>query len=120
MPFNGAGPAVQSLVGGHTPIGFLALPPVASNIKSGNLRCLVVLAKQRSETIPDVPTMAESGIPDQESDALTGVVVPAGTPKAIVDRLQREIAKGFAHEVRERLNAIGFKPVANTPEEYAA
>ena len=74
VPFNGAGPAVQSLVGGHTPIGFLALPPVASNIKSGNLRCLVVLAKQRSETIPDVPTMAESGIPDQESDALTGVV----------------------------------------------
>jgi tripartite-type tricarboxylate transporter receptor subunit TctC len=121
VPFNGAGPAVQSLVGGHTPIGFLALPPVASNIKSGNLRCLVVLAKQRSETIPDVPTMAESGIPDQESDALTGVVVPAGTPKTIVDRLQREIAKGFAQlEVRERLNAIGFKPVANTPEEYEA
>jgi tripartite-type tricarboxylate transporter receptor subunit TctC len=121
VPFNGAGPAVQSLVGGHTPIGFLALPPVASNIKSGNLRCLVVLAKQRSEIIPDVPTMSESGIPDQESDALTGVVVPAGTPKAIVDRLQREIAKGFAQpEVRERLNAIGFQPVANTPEEYAA
>src|SRR5215470_16151454 len=121
VPFNGAGPAVQSLVGGHTPIGFLALPPVASNIKSGNLRCLVVLAKQRSEIIPDVPTIAESGIPDQESDALTGVVVPAGTPKAIVDRLQREIAKAFTQpEVRERLNAIGFQPVANTPEEYAA
>src|SRR6266481_6808515 len=74
VPFNGAGPAVQSVVAGHTPIGFFALPPVATNIKSGNLRALAVLAKRRSATIPDVPTMEESGIPNQESDALTGVV----------------------------------------------
>src|SRR5262245_23134763 len=121
VPFNGAGPAVQSVVGGHTPVGFFAVPPVASNVTSGNLRALAVLAKERSGAIPDVPTMAESGIPDQESDALTGIVVPAGTPKAIVERLQREIAKAFAQpEVKQRLAAIGFQPVANTPEEYAA
>jgi tripartite-type tricarboxylate transporter receptor subunit TctC len=121
VPFNGAGPAVQSVIAGHTPIAFLALPPVASNIKSGNLRALVVLAKKRSVVIPDVPTMEESGILNQESDALTGVVVPAGTPRVIIDLLYREIAKTFAQpEVRERLATLGFQPVANTPEEYAA
>jgi tripartite-type tricarboxylate transporter receptor subunit TctC len=121
VPFNGAGPAVQSVVAGHTPIGFLALPPVASQIKSGNLRALAVLAKTRAVTIPDVPTMEESGISGQESDALTGVVVPAGTPRQIVDLLYREIAKAFAQpEVKERLATLGFQPVVNTPEDYAA
>ena len=121
VPFNGAGPAVQSVVAGHTPIAFLALPPVASNIKSGNLRALAVLAKNRSATIPDVPTMEESGISNQESDALTGVVVPAGTPKEIIDLLYREIARAFARpDLKERFATLGFQPVANTPEEYAA
>jgi tripartite-type tricarboxylate transporter receptor subunit TctC len=121
VPFNGAGPAVQSVVAGHTPIAFLALPPVASQIKSGNLRALVVLAKKRSAVIPDVPTMEESGISGQESDALTGVVVPAGTPREIIDLLYREIAKAFAQpDVKERLATLGFQPVANTPEDYAA
>jgi tripartite-type tricarboxylate transporter receptor subunit TctC len=121
VPFNGAGLAVQSVVGGHTPIAFLALPPVASNIKSGNLRALAVLAKKRSVVIPDVPTMEESGILNQESDALTGVVVPAGTPRGIIDLLNREIANAFAQpEVKKRLAELGFQPVANTPDEYAA
>jgi tripartite-type tricarboxylate transporter receptor subunit TctC len=121
VPFNGAGPAVQSVVAGHTPITFLALPPVASQIKSGNLRALVVLAKKRSAVIPDVPTMEESGISGQESDALTGVVVPAGTPREIIDLLYREIAKAFVQpDVKERLATLGFQPVANTPEDYAA
>jgi tripartite-type tricarboxylate transporter receptor subunit TctC len=114
VPFNGAGPAVQSVVAGHTPIGFLALPPVASQIKSGNLRALVVLAKKRSAVIPDVPTMEESGISGQES-------VPAGTPREIIDLLYREIAKAFAQlDVKERLATLGFQPLANTPEDYAA
>jgi tripartite-type tricarboxylate transporter receptor subunit TctC len=110
---------VQSVVAGHTPIGFLALPPVSSQIKSGNLRALAVLAKKRSAT--KVPTMEESGISGQESDALTGVVVPAGTPRKIIDLLYREIAKAFAQpDVRERFAALGFQPVVNTPEDYAA
>jgi tripartite-type tricarboxylate transporter receptor subunit TctC len=121
VPFNGAGPAVQSVVAGHTPIGFLALPPVAAQIKSGNLRALAVLAKKRSAAIPDVPTMEEAGIIGQESDALTGVVVPAGTPREIVDLLYREIAKAFAQpDTKDRFAALGFQPVVNTPEDYAA
>jgi tripartite-type tricarboxylate transporter receptor subunit TctC len=121
VPFNGAGPAVQSVVAGHTPIAFLALPPVAAQIKAGNLRALAVLAKKRSDTIPDVPTMEESGIIGQESDALTGVVVPSGTSKEIMDLLYREIAKAFAQpDIKQRFAALGFQPVVNTPEDYAA
>jgi tripartite-type tricarboxylate transporter receptor subunit TctC len=121
VPFNGAGPAVQSVVAGHTPIGFLALPPVAAQIKSGNLRALAVLAKTRAATIPDVPTMEESGILGQESDALTGVVVPAGTPKEIIGLLYREIAKAFAQpDLKERFATLGFQPLVNTPNDYAA
>ena len=121
VPFNGAGPAVQSVLAGHTPIGFFALPPVVSNIKSGNLRALAVLAKKRAAPIPDVPTMEESGISGQESDALTGVVVPAGTPRPIIALLHHEIAKAFAQpEVRERFATLGFQPIANSPDDYAA
>ena len=80
-----------------------------------------MLAKKRSAVIPDVPTMEESGISGQESDALTGVVVPAGTPREIIDLLYREIAKAFVQpDVKERLATLGFQPVANTPEDYAA
>jgi tripartite-type tricarboxylate transporter receptor subunit TctC len=68
-----------------------------------------------------VPTFAEQGVKDQEADTLTGVVAPAGTPKEIVDLLSREIAKSVARpEVKERLAVLGFKGVANTPEEFAA
>jgi len=121
IPFNGAGQAVQAIVGGHTPISFLALPPIAPNVQQGQVRALAILSKQRSPVIPDVQTMAEQGYPDQESDALTGVVAPPGTPKEIIDLLHREIVKAMTlPDVRERLNALGFQSIINTPEEYAA
>ncbi len=121
VPFNGAAPAIQSVVAGHTPIAFIALPPVASNIKSGNLRALALLASQRSATLPDVPTMEESGIRGHESDTMTGVVVPAGTPKEIVKLLHREIVAAFAlPDVRDRLAGIGFDTVVNTPAQFDA
>jgi tripartite-type tricarboxylate transporter receptor subunit TctC len=71
--------------------------------------------------LPDVPTFAEQGVKDQEADTLTGIVVPAATPKEIVDLLYREIAKAVARpDVKERLSTLGFKPVANTPAEFTA
>ena len=80
-----------------------------------------MLAKTRAATIPDVPTMEESGVSGQESDALTGVVVPAGTPKGIIDVLYHAIAKAFAQpDLKERLATLGFQPLVNTPDEYAA
>jgi tripartite-type tricarboxylate transporter receptor subunit TctC len=121
VPFNSAALAINSTLGGHTPIAFTALPPAMSNIKDGKLRGLAVLASQRSPALPDVPTNAEAGIPDLESDTLTGIVAPAGTPRELIDRWRNDIAKIVAlPDVRQRLEVLGFAPVANTPDEFGA
>jgi tripartite-type tricarboxylate transporter receptor subunit TctC len=121
VPFNGAGPAIQSTVAGHTPMAFTALPPAAPLVKGGQLRALAVTSKRRSEALPDVPTMAEAGLTGQEADTLQGVLVPAHTPKSIADALYHEIVD-IVHDpdVKEKFAALGFDPVANTPEEFAA
>jgi tripartite-type tricarboxylate transporter receptor subunit TctC len=119
VPFNGAALAINSTLGGHTPVVFTALPPAMANIKDGKLRGLAVLSLERAAVLPDVPTMAEAGVPDQESDTLTGVVVPAGTPKEIIDRWHDEIARIVAlPDVKQRLQDLGFVPVADTPAHF--
>jgi tripartite-type tricarboxylate transporter receptor subunit TctC len=121
VPFNSAALAINSTIGGHTPIAFTALPPAMTNIREGKLRGLAVLNAKRSPALPDVPTNAEAGIPDLESDTLTGIVAPAGTPKDIIDRWHGEIAKVVAtSDVKERLETLGFAPVANLPDEFGA
>ncbi|HWZ38728.1 MAG TPA: tripartite tricarboxylate transporter substrate binding protein [Bradyrhizobium sp.] len=121
VPFTGAAPAVQATIGGHTPIAFTALPSSLSAIQAGQVRAVALAATERAEQIPDVPTFAEEGVKGQEADTLTGIVAPAGTPREIVELLAREIAKSVAKpDVRERLAALGFKPVANTPDEFTA
>jgi tripartite-type tricarboxylate transporter receptor subunit TctC len=119
VPFNSAALAINSTIGGHTPIAFTALPPAMSNIKDGKLRGLAVLSIKRSPALPDVPTNIEAGIPDLESDTLTGIVAPAGTPKDIIERWHRDVAQMVAMpDVRARLETLGFAPVANAPEEF--
>ena len=121
VPFTGAGPAIGSTIGGHTPIAFTALPPALAAVKDGKLRALGVAASERVEAFPDVPTFAEQGLNDQEADTLTGLVAPAGTPKEIIDLLQREIVRAVAQpDTKEKLNTLGFRPVANTPEQFGA
>jgi tripartite-type tricarboxylate transporter receptor subunit TctC len=121
VPFPGAGPAIQSAVGGHTPIIFSSLPPAVPMIKDGKLRALAVSSNKRAAVLPDVPTFAEEGLKDQEADTFQAVLVPAGTPKEIVALLHREIVKAMASpEVKERFATLGFEVVANTPEEFAA
>jgi tripartite-type tricarboxylate transporter receptor subunit TctC len=121
VPFNSAALAINSTIGGHTPIAFTALPPAMANIKDGKLRGLAVLSVRRAPALPDVPTNAEAGIPDLQSDTLTGIVAPAGTPKDVIDRWRDDIAKAVATaEVKERLETLGFAPVANTPDEFGA
>ena len=121
VPFPGAAPAITSTIGGHTPIAYTALPPAITAAKEGKVRALAVAAQQRVASLPDVPTMAEAGVPEQEADTLTGIVAPAGTPKEIVDQLQRDIAKIVAQpDVRTKLETLGFRPVANTPAEFGA
>jgi tripartite-type tricarboxylate transporter receptor subunit TctC len=121
VPFNGAGPAIQSAVAGHTPIAFTALPPTAPQVQGGKLRGLAVTSTKRSSALPDVPTMAEAGVSGQESETMQGILVPAGTPKEIVGLLNREIAKAMAlPDVKEKCAQLGFDPVADKPEEFAA
>jgi tripartite-type tricarboxylate transporter receptor subunit TctC len=119
VPFNGAGLAINSTIGGHTPIAFTALPPAMSNIKEGKLHGIAVLSTRRSPSLPDVPTNVEVGVPDLESDTLTGIVAPAGTPNEIIERWHRNIVQMVAMpDVKERLESLGFVPVANTPQEF--
>jgi tripartite-type tricarboxylate transporter receptor subunit TctC len=121
VPFNGAGPAIQSAVAGHTPIAFTALPPTAPQVQGGKLRGLAVTSAKRSSALPDVPTMAEAGIGDQESETMQGVFLPAGTPKEFVDLLNGEIAKAMAlPDVKEKCAQLGFDPVADKPEHFVA
>jgi tripartite-type tricarboxylate transporter receptor subunit TctC len=121
VPFQGAAPLINSTVGGHTPVAYIGLPPAMPLIKEGKLRALAVVAASRSPDLPDVPTLAEAGVPNQEADLLIGVVAPAGTPSAICDLLQRKIVDIVKMpDVRQRLDALGFTPVASTPEAYAA
>jgi tripartite-type tricarboxylate transporter receptor subunit TctC len=119
VPFNGAALAINSTIGGHTPIAFTALPPAMSNIKDGKLKGVAVLSNKRSASLPDVPTNIEAGVTDLESDTLTGIVAPAGTPPEIIDRWHSEIVRMVAGpDVKERLETLGFAPVANAPAEF--
>src|SRR6476619_1723779 len=121
VPFQGAGPAMQSAVAGHTPIAFSALPPTAPLVQAGKLRALAVTSAKRSAALPDVPTMSEAGLSDQESETMQGISVPAGTPPAIVKQLHDEIVKIMAlPDVKAKSTQLGFDVVADSPEEFSA
>ena len=122
VPFNGAGPALNAVVAGQVQIGFMALPPVTPHLKAGTLRALAMTTEKRVAAAPDVPTMAEAGVPgDQISDVMQAVFAPGGTPKPIIDLLQKEIAKAVAApDVKAKLDSLGFDAIADTPEHFAA
>jgi len=121
VPFNGAAPAIQSLAGGHTPMAFTSLPPAIPLIQDGKIRPLAVSAEKRVAALPDVPTLAETGLADQDADTMQAVLMPAGTPRPIVDFLYREIKAIVAlPDIKERFAVLGLEPVTNTPEEFAA
>jgi tripartite-type tricarboxylate transporter receptor subunit TctC len=121
VPFPGAGPAVQSTLAGHTPIGFTSMPPSVPFVQDGKLRALAVSATKRSAALPDVPTMAEAGLSGQEANTFQGLLVPAGTPKEIVDLLYSEIKSVLAmKDVKDKFAALGFDAIGNSPQEFAA
>lgn len=120
VPYNGAGPAVLAIVGNHVPIAFLGLPPAHPHIKSRALRPLAITSPQRFPELPSVPTIAESGFPGFEADTPQMFLVPAGTPKTIVSRLNADIVRILdMPEVRERLTALGFEKVGGSSEQTA-
>jgi tripartite-type tricarboxylate transporter receptor subunit TctC len=121
VAFNGAGPAMTSVIQGQTPIGFASITPAIPQVKGGTLRGLAVASEKRLVALPDVPTLAEAGYAHQEAAIMHAVAFPAHTPKPIVDLLYREIAKAVAlPDVRQRFDTLGFQPKVNTPAEFAA
>ncbi len=120
VPFNGGGPAIAAVVGGHTPIGFSSPAASIPQIKEGNVRALAITSKTRSQILPDVPTMTEAGYPEIEGDSWVGVLVPAGTSKDIINLLHREIVRIIAlPDMKARLGELGYDPIASTPQEFA-
>jgi tripartite-type tricarboxylate transporter receptor subunit TctC len=121
VPFSGGNPSIQSVVAGHTPLSFQAIPPATEQIKAGKLRALAVTSRKRAAALPDVPTLEELGIKGQEAETMQGVLAPAGTPKEIVNLLQREIAAILEQpDVKEKVLALGFEPSGMTSTEFDA
>jgi tripartite-type tricarboxylate transporter receptor subunit TctC len=121
VTYKGTGPLTTDLLGNHVPLGFNTIPASISNIKAGQLRGLAVAASVRAAALPDVPTAAESGLPGFEAVQYYGLAAPAGTPRPIIERLNKELRTILAaDEMKKRLIADGSDPAPSTPEEYAA
>ena len=121
VPFQGAAPAVTSTIAGHTSIIHMTTPALTPHVKDGKLRPIAVTSSKRSSALPDVPTLAESGLPDIEAEFIMLVVAPAGTPKHVIELLNGQIVRILKlPDVKERLATLGFDPVGSTPDELAA
>ena len=121
VTYKGTAPLTNDLLGNHVPLGFNTIPASISNIAAGQLRGLAVAAPVRSAALPDVPTAAQSGLPGFEAVQYYGLAAPAGTPRPIVDRLNKELRTILtSDEMKTRLIADGSDPAPSTPEEYAA
>jgi tripartite-type tricarboxylate transporter receptor subunit TctC len=121
VPYKGTGPAITDLLGGHIPMMFTPIPTAHGQAESGLLRALAVTSAQRSSLLPDLPTVAESGLPGYEAGLRYGLVAPAGTPRAVIERLNKELRLALsAEDVRQRLATDGAETLPSTPEEYAA
>jgi tripartite-type tricarboxylate transporter receptor subunit TctC len=120
IPFSGAGPAIAALLSGQVKLGFMAVPATVPHIKAGRLVAVAVTSPQRLAALPDVPTVAESGYPGFQVDNMYGVLAPAGTPVAVVNKLHADIAQALQQpELRAALAAAAIDIVGNTPEEFA-
>ena len=120
-PYKGGGPVAQAVMANETPFSFVAMTPTTQLVKTGRLRALAVTTKKRSSALPDVPTLAEAGVTGQDSETMQGVFVPKGTPQAVVDSLQREIAAAVAlPDMKAKMIPLGFEPEGGSSAEFAA
>jgi len=120
VPYKGSAPALSDLLGGQVQLMFDNLPPSLPQIKAGKLRALAVTSSTRAPALPDVPTVAEAGLPGFEASSWFGVLAPAGTPPAIVAKLNAEIAKWLTTpEAKEKLANVGANIAGGTPEDFA-
>jgi len=120
VPYKGVNLAMNDVLGGQVQLVVIGIPAAAPHIKAGRLRALAVVAPQRSPALPDVPTVAEAGLPNFEVITWYGVLAPAGTPRPIINRLNAELVRIMqVPELKERLAAMATDPVTSTPEEFA-
>ena len=120
VPYKGSAPAITDLLGGQVSLMFDNLPSALPQVKAGKLRALGVTSARRSQAAPEIPTIAESGVPGYEVDSWFGILAPAGTPKEVVGKLNAEIARILKMpDVRQRLQEQGAEPVGGTPEQFA-
>jgi tripartite-type tricarboxylate transporter receptor subunit TctC len=121
IPYKGTGPAITDLLGGHIPMAFAPIPASHEQAVAGSLRMLAVTSLTRSTLLPDVPTIADSGLPGFEAVLRYGMIAPAGTPRPIIDRLNKELNIALASDdVRKRLAIEGAEPLPSTPADYGA
>jgi tripartite-type tricarboxylate transporter receptor subunit TctC len=120
IPYKGTGPELSDLLGGHIPMGFAPIPATHANVSAGLLRALAVTGTTRSNLLPDVPTMIEAGVPGFDASLYYGLVAPAGTPRPVIDKLNRELRAALAsEEVKKQLGLDGTEITPGTPEAYA-
>ena len=121
VPYKGLGPASVDLLAGQVQIMFSSAVAMMPHVRAGRLRALAMTGAKRAPAIPDIPTVAEAGVPGYEAGSWYGIVAPAGTPRPVVDTLSREVAAATrSREITDRLNAEGVVPVGSSPEEFAA
>ena len=121
IPYKGNGNALGDLLGGHVSMMFISLLPIIGNVKAGTLRALAITSPQRSALLPDVPPISESGLPGFSAVTHYGLAAPPGTPRAIVERLNKELQAALKlDDVRVKLSIDGAVPLPGTPEAYAA
>jgi tripartite-type tricarboxylate transporter receptor subunit TctC len=121
IPYKGSGPAVTDLIGGHVQVMFDSITSALPHVRAGNLKALGVTSAKRSSILPEVPTIAEAGVPGYEVAPWFGVLAPAGTSPAIIDKVQKEIARVLElPDVKEKLTGIGAEPIGSTPEAFAS
>ena len=120
IPYRGSGPVMNDLVGGHIPMSFTPIPAAHAQVQGGTLRALAVTSAKRSPLMPDVTTIAESGLPGYETVLHYGLLAPPGTPRPIVEKLNAALRQAIATpEVLKRLAFEGAEPLVSSPEEYA-
>ena len=121
VPYKGGAPSVSAVIGGEVQIAIESPPPIVPQVKAGKLRALGAARANRSPLLPDVPTISEAGLPGFEVGSWYGFHAPAGTPKAIIDKLHAEMVKAMGtQELRERFANVGAETIANTPAQYGA
>jgi tripartite-type tricarboxylate transporter receptor subunit TctC len=120
VPYKGSPQGISDLIGGQVHVMFDNLTSISPHVRSGKVRGLGVSSTKRSPIFPDIPTIAEAGVPGYETNAWGGIVVPVGTPRAVVSKLNTEINKALqSPTLRERYAAIEAEPVGGTPEAFA-